>query len=309
MPGSLITWLAANPNALRADCFAIALPTGNVLYVTSGQWDITLLTTTPGWGNAQTTFKATQYGRWTRGDITSEAGFRCQANDMDLTAVVQPNTTYPGLPTLGLLSAALNHLFDGATVWVYTAYMPLGFYGTVQGVVTQWQGTIGKWDPLDRLSVKFTCSDPFYLLNQKVPGRLFQANCPWSFADVKCSLTASNYTKVFTATSSSLTQSTLTGTALTMPNGYFTQGVITCLTGLNAGLAQTVKAYTSGLITTMQPWLMPVAAGDTFSVIKGCDKTPTTCAATAHTDGTAESQDYAIRFGGDPFIPPPSTAI
>lgn len=305
MPSQLKTFLANNPVCHRADCFAIALPTGQVLCVTDGQWDITFTTATPGWLGALTTFYATKYGNWQRGSITSEAGFKCSANSMDLTLIAQPGTTYPGT-SLGILNATLNHLLDGATVWVWTAYMPLGQYGNVSnGVMPKFQGTICKWSQMGRTGVKFDCADPLYLCNLKVPARLFQSNCAWSMCDANCSLSAANYTVPFAA--GTATQTTL-GT-LTQPDGYFAQGVVTCVTGQNAGLSQTVKSYAAGVLTTMVPWLLPVAPGDTFTVIKGCDKTPTTCAATTHADGTAESQNWQIRFGGDPFIPPASTGI
>jgi len=230
---------------------------------------------------------------------------------MDLTAIVQPDTVYPGL-TIGILNAAFNHLFDNATVWVYTVYMPLGQYGNVSnGVETKWQGSIMNCDPIGRNQVKFQCADPLYLLSQKVPGRVFQTNCPYQFADARCGLTAANYTHGFWAAGTS-TQTTLTATSAapnTQPDGYFTQGVVTCVTGANAGLSQTVKSYAGGVITTMSAWLLPVTAGDLFSVIRGCAKTPTACAGATYNNGTPEPQNWQLRYGGDPFMPPPSSAM
>jgi len=84
MPSSLIDFLQ-NTNyrdVLKADLFAITLPTGTVMYATEGQWDITVPSGTGGWSGSTTTFSATQYGRWNRGAITSEAGFNLEANDL-----------------------------------------------------------------------------------------------------------------------------------------------------------------------------------------------------------------------------------
>jgi uncharacterized phage protein (TIGR02218 family) len=316
MPSSLISFLqtTSHLNVLKADLFAITLPTGTTIYATEGQWDITLTpynpstgTGTPGWEGSTTTFKATQYGRWSRGAITSEAGFDCKANTMELTCVPQPGTAYPGM-TVGLLNAALNGLFDAATVTVYTAYMPLGSYGNVSaGIETKFSGTITKLSDINRTRVVFECADPLYLLNMKVPTRLFKAGCPWSFADSNCTLNAANYTVAFTAKTGS-TQSVLTPvTAFTQAAGYFTQGVVTCTAGANAGLSQTVKLHSSGNLTLMVPWLLPVTAGDTFSVIKGCDKTQTACAATKTASGTATNN--LINYGGTDYVPPPTNAI
>lgn len=308
-----VAWWAANPNAQVADCFAIQLPTGQTLYATSGQWDITVTGSMSPTGGT-ITFKSLQYGVWSRGKITSEAGFKCTSNTTTLTLLPKAGAMYPG-SSLGLFSAALNHLFDAATVFIYTAYTPINQYGLVEVFETLFQGTITKVPTLGRAQIQFECADPFYLLNMKVPTRLMQSNCAWSFADDptgdngRCFLNPTNYTVGFTASSAS-TQYALTPTAsFTQPAGYFTQGVVTCVTGNNAGLSQTVKLHASGVLTLMVPWLMPVASGDTFTAIKGCDQTPTTCAGMAHTDGTPESKNWEIRFSGTPFAPAPTASL
>jgi hypothetical protein len=306
MPPTLIAFLAANRNCHRADCFVIALPTGATLYATSGQWDITFLPSTPGWNGPQTTFYATRYGVWARESITSDASTDCNSNTMALTCVPRQDTLYPGL-NIGILNAALNHLFDAATVRVLTAYMPMDGYGNVSvGVEVKFAGTITKTPNLSRVMVSFECADPLYLLNMKVPSRLMQSNCGYSFCDPNCSLDAANYTVAVAALAG--TTQTVIVAGLTQPAGYFAQGVVKCLTGANAGLSQTVKASSASL-TLMSSWVLPVAVGDTFSAIKGCDKTPTTCAATIHIDGTLEPQDYKLRFGGTPFVPVATSAV
>lgn len=307
MPAGLITFLQNNRNVLKADCFAVTLPTGTVMYVTEGQFDITIPAGTPGWSDSTRTFKAMQYGRWKRGAITSEAGSKATANTMSLTCIPQQNTAYPGL-SVGILNAALNHLFDAATVWVYTVYMPMGGYGNVSnGVETKFQGTITRIPGIGRNLIEFECADPLYLLNMKVPSRLLQVQCPWSFVDSNCNIPASDYTVNFTASGAS-TQTNLTPTsAFTQAAGYFTQGVVTCLTGANAGLSQTVKLHAGGILTAMVPWLLPVSPGDTFSVIKGCDKTLTMCKAIVKASGA--TIDNSINFGGAPFSPVPSTGL
>jgi len=309
MPSSLITFLQspAGQNCLRADLFVITLPTGAVIYATDGQLDITLPASTPGWApGTQQTFSAAQYGRWSRGAITSEAAFTPKANTMALTCIAQQNVAYPGR-SLGILKGALLGLFDAAQVQVLTAYMPLGRYGDVSnGLEMKWAGTVSKILDIGRTKVDFECADAFYWLNQKVPTRLIQTNCPWAFADSNCGLTAANYTQALTA-ASGCTVWTVTPTSLTEPDGYFTQGVIKCLTGQNAGLAQTVRKHASGVLSMLNPWLFAPAAGDTFAVIKGCDKSLQTCAATKTTSGSAT--DNRIHYGGAPFVPPPTAVF
>ena len=291
-PASLWTWLSANPNCERADLIAIGLPTGQTLYVTTGQWDITVPFGTLGWtgnvnpsvGYQTTLFYAAKYGRWTRGAITSEASFKLNSGTMTLTCVSKAGETYPGL-SMGMLNAALNGLFDGAQVDVWTAYMPKGAYGNVShGIETKFFGSITKLNKVGRVDMEFECADPFYLMgpSTKVPTRLISSTCPWGFGDSNCNVTGglAAYTKTFTAAAGSTTWvlvPTVAFTGASAAAGYFQQGVVTCLTGNNTGLSQTVKISAAGALTMMVPWLMPIQAGDTFSVVAGCDKSLSTC--------------------------------
>ena len=122
---SAAAWWANNPNAIKADCIAITLPVGQTIYATDGQWDLTVPQSISPIGGNAVTFRATQWGRWSRGKITSEAGFKVNANEMTLTLVPQVGANYPGL-NISALNAAVNHLYDGAYVQVWTVWMPLG---------------------------------------------------------------------------------------------------------------------------------------------------------------------------------------
>lgn len=301
MPASLITYLQSNPNCTRADLFTITLPNGEYLLATDGQFDITIPSGTPGWNGATTTYSAGLWGNWSRGSITSEASFGLGSNTMDLTCVPQQGTLYPGLPT-GLLHAALNGLFDACAITVNTVYMPTGEYGNVSyGVETKFAGQITSIGDISRTSVKFTCADYLYLLNIKVPSRIIQSNCPWGFADVNCSLAAASYTVTVTAAGTTTGWTLVPETALSEPAGYYTQGVVKCITGANNGLSQCVKLHgPNGNLELMYPWLFTPAPGDTFTVIAGCDKSVTTC---------TQKFNNLTHFGGMPFVPPPQTAI
>jgi uncharacterized phage protein (TIGR02218 family) len=308
MPSSLITFLQNNPNCLKADLFVITLPTGTVMYVTEGQFDITVPSGTNGWLGGTTTFLASEFGKWTRGAITSEASFGLEANSMKLTCNPQQSTAYPGLP-LGILGAAFNGLFDACIVSCYTCYMPSGNYGNVSnGLETKFVGFIEKINDIDRTHVEFEVQDPLYLLNQKIPGRIVQSGCPWGFCDQNCTLSAATYTVNFTLKSGSTGVLLTPVTAFARAAGYFSQGVVKCLTGNNAGLSQTVKLHdSSGNLEMVLPWILPVAAGDTFSVIKGCDKSATMCAATITPGGS--SVNNLVHFGGEVSVPQPLQAM
>ena len=83
----------------------------------------------------------------------------------------------------------------------------------------------------------------------------------------------------------------------------YIEGTITGLAGANAGYSRTVAnagVITANQIGLFKAWLFPVAIGDTFTVLPGCDHTTTTC------NGTFNN---LARFGGFPYIPPPEFAV
>lgn len=388
MPSSLKTFLQGNPPMTKADLFVISPPKGATIYIAEGQWDIKVASGTNGWSGSTQIFSATGYGSWTRGTITSEAGFSLAANSMALTCVPQQGVNFPGT-SLGLLAAAFNGLFDASTVTVYTAYMPLGSYGNVSyGLETKFVGFIEKITDINRTEVVFEVQDPMYLLNEKLPKRLIQSSCPWSFGDSNCNVAGgvSAFTQNFTAYSASSQSILRPVTAFTQASGYFAQGVAKCLTGANAGLSQTVKqqdnvgsfvltaaanasggntvytgtltggasnafatryftvagftnsanngtyvctassattitlANASGIAEThagtvadlgslhlTMPFILPVAPGDTFSVIAGCDKSATACKTRVTAAGSPV--DNSIHFGGAIDVPVPITGL
>jgi hypothetical protein len=174
------------------------------------------------------------------------------------------------------------------------------------GLETKLFGTITKIADIDRVHVEFEVSDPMFRLNMRIPRRLMQPNCPWNVTDQNCTLNAAgtdingnHMTQAFTLASG--TQYVLfPATPFAQPEGYFTQGVVTCTSGNNNGLSQTVKLHANGELTLMNPWLLPVEPGDTFSVLVGCDHTPTTC---------QNKFGNRINFGGTPFVPPETAAV
>lgn len=221
------------------------------------------------------------------------------------------NGTY-GDQTNGLVGFPINPYWywngqlsneSGAGMVIFPGPVPSIGTGSVE---TKFKGTITRIVDIDRVHVEFECGDPMYLLNMKVPRRLMQPNCPWSVTDENCTLNAGgvdingfDMTQAFTLSSG--TQYVLfPATPFVQPEGYFSQGVVTCTAGNNAGLSQTVKLHANGELQLLNPWLLPVSVGDTFSVLVGCDHTPTTC--------TAKFGNL-INFGGTPFVPPSDSAV
>ncbi len=76
--------------------------------------------------------------------------------------------------------------------------------------------------------------------------------------------------------------------------GYFGNGKITMVTGLNADITRDVKSYVEGQITLHEPFPFTVAIGDTYSLVPGCNKSLTQC---------RDTWNNIVNFRGMPYLP------
>lgn len=129
--------------------------------------------------------------------------------------------------------------------------------------------------------------------SQKI-GRIYTAACQANLGDSKCKVSLANYT--FNGTVTAITDNRRFNTDLTNEDNYFNGGLITWTSGANVGLKMEVKDYNNanGFLELQQLMVYPVAAGDTFSVYRGCDKTESTCQA---------AFNNIANFRGFPFVP------
>ncbi len=131
-------------------------------------------------------------------------------------------------------------------------------------------------------------------------GRIFQYECDADFADARCGIDGgqpaySGSGTVLSADSARLFDAeNLAGYA----DGWFTRGRLTWTGGANAGRVIEVKDHTlidtTASFTLWQPMGADIAAGDTFTVVAGCDKQFGTCSA---------KFSNVLNFRGFPHMP------
>ena len=180
-----------------------------------------------------------------------------------------------------------NHLYE--TQDAFKRHLPKRYDGLIEYVTVRGRTKIA-------IKVKSLMN---LLAVQQMPRRLYQAACTHIFGDAMCG---------FNRASLATTQSALAGsnqaqivTGLTpSPTTLYDQGTIIGLSGANAGQTRTIAQLSGGTVALLQAWLYPVATGDTFQLLPGCDHTTTTCQNTFNN---------LARFGGFPYIPPPELAV
>lgn len=272
--------MAAQPSQqICAELFTFTLLSGPVYHFTDWRRPLTVggVTYLPG------------PPRVGRGSIKVERGM-----SVSTTAVTfqEANSTFIQKLAQGYFNRAIyqqQRIFAADTTLQWTPPI-VKFFGRVDNISDITRTTA-------KLSIKSMVDD----LDNDYPRDVIETDCNAVLFDQRCGLAASAYVVTGAASAGCTKNKLLSG--LTNPDVYFTQGVVTFTSGLLSGLAYMVKAYASGVVYPAYPFLVPPAAGDTFSITPGCDKTLGTCQSKYGYDPTGSSAPY---FRGLPFVPDPT---
>ena len=220
-----------------------------------------------------------------------------QVDELDIKIYPEPTDLVGSTP---FLEAAWQGQFDGALLQLERAFMGGGGNGygdTSAGTVILFSGRISDID-CSRTGVEMKCRSHLELLNIQMPRRLWQSSCTHVFGDAMCLFNRSSLAITFAGGSGSTT-TVIEGAPMTTTP--YAQGTIIAVTGANAGYSRTISSFVSGgAVTVKLAFLSPVAGGDQFQLLPGCDRTLATC---------TNVFNNAVHFGGFPYIPTPETAV
>jgi uncharacterized phage protein (TIGR02218 family) len=96
------------------------------------------------------------------------------------------------------------------------------------------------------------------------------------------------------------TQAAIVTSLSPSPATLYDQGTIIATSGTNAGQSRTIAQLSGGTVKLLKAWLEPVAVGDGFELLPGCDHTLASC------QGIFNNLS---NYGGFPYIPPPELAV
>jgi len=98
-----------------------------------------------------------------------------------------------------------------------------------------------------------------------------------------------------------------TDTSRTEADDWFKYGVLTWVTGDNAGISSDIKSSTDvGVITTRQGAIKTIEVGNTYKISVGCNhilKMPSDVKGSAYTGDCRVKFNNTINFGGEPELP------
>ncbi|MCK5099784.1 MAG: DUF2163 domain-containing protein [Desulfobacteraceae bacterium] len=136
-------------------------------------------------------------------------------------------------------------------------------------------GNMGEID-LDEFGGKFELKGLSERLQNKI-GRAYSYRCDVEkLGGDRCLLDLTLFT--FTGSVTEVEdQMIFTDTSRAEEDKYFNYGTIEFTSGLNEGWTKEVKAFAASEITLFEPMPYEIEAGDTYTIIAGCDRYPATC--------------------------------
>lgn len=168
------------------------------------------------------------------------------------------------------------------------------------GALLWFSGGVADVPEVDRFGAQIQVKSDLERLNVQVPRELYQSQCLRTVYDSECGLQALAFQSAGQATGASSVGRTTFQSNLNQAQGYFDLGTLTWTSGANAGTARTVKSHVGGEVVLLSPLPAPVAPGDAFVVVPGCDGLQATCSG---------KFNNLTRFKGQPYIPQAETVL
>jgi uncharacterized phage protein (TIGR02218 family) len=299
---ALRNYLAAHDSFVIVDLYTFALNGGAVLRYSGGATALRIPGTA--FPTLSLNYSAGDYSdfalgpRFGRSTVSTKIGV--EPTELDITVLAGASDR---IGTFAFAEAVRVGEFDGATVEVDRFFAPPPPRGAALspelGAIVWFSGRVAEAD-VGRSSIEFKVKSLMNLLAlQQMPRRLYQAACTHIFGDAMCGFDRATRAATVNALAGS-TQAQIVTSLAPSPASLYHQGTIIGLSGANAGLRRTISTMDGGIVYLLKAWLYPVANGDSFELLPGCDHTVNTCASVF---GNYD------RFGGFPYIPPPEQAV
>jgi hypothetical protein len=245
-----------------------------------------------------------QRGHWKTGVDVDEWNLTLVPRPVDpVTGALLPDKIGDKPMLMAIRSGAL----DGATVTVQRAYypsddftpgrlwIPSGFEAT--GLIVLFKGLVSDV-ALSSYSADVKIHDMRVLLSTQMPRNIYQAGCRHTLYDSGCKLNAADYARPGTVTAVMNRMGFNTNAGAPGGSGTYDLGRVQMTSGDNAGIWRTINWWDGGsFVEVSPPYPYAIQIGDTCSLYPGCNKTLAACDAFGN----------RLNFGGEPFIPPPTS--
>ncbi|EKU69884.1 TIGR02218 family protein [Acinetobacter pittii] len=218
-----------------------------------------------------------------------------EVDNLSITIETNESTKFGDVP---VAQAFHNGILDGARLKLERIFMDMYTpTDTSAGTIVLFEGRIVEPE-LDRYVINASVVSDVDNLKLQMPRNLYTPGCLNTLFDSACGLQSADFSANTTIGVNSTPNRIICD--LSQPQGWFTQGVVEFLEGVNIGIKRTVRLHESGALLLTLPLLEMPEIGEDIRVYSGCDKRLDTC---------TNRFNNRSRFRGAPFVPVPETSI
>ncbi|MDC4819013.1 DUF2163 domain-containing protein [Acinetobacter baumannii] len=218
-----------------------------------------------------------------------------EVDNLSITIESNENTKFGDVP---VTQAFHNGILDGARFKLERIFIDMNTpTDTSAGTLVLFEGRIVEPE-LDRYGVKASVVSDVDGLKLQMPRNLYTPGCLNTLFDTACGLHSSDFA-VNTIIGANSTPNRIL-CEINQPQGWFTQGVVEFLEGVNVGVKRTVRLHETGALLLTLPLLEMPRIGEAIRIYPGCDKRLETC---------ENRFNNRQRFRGAPFVPVPETSV
>lgn len=259
--------------------------------ILAGLWDYSQLEIrTVNWKDQQTRY-ITNITKAIPGVVTAPNHELATGDQVTITNVKGMTEVNGNTYTITVITADTFSI--GVTTTAYTTYLHSGEINLPE---TSWgyrKGRIGQVNSSIQMFVAELMGIAKKLEKPIVEPIL--PSCPATLGDTRCGVNLAAHTITGTLETVDATGLALGDTAnIVAASDSYAYGKITMTSGASSGYSQDVKSSTVGGVILQEPLPFGVAVGDAYSLVKGCDKTFSTCKNTYNND---------VNFRGYPHLP------
>jgi uncharacterized phage protein (TIGR02218 family) len=234
-----------------------------------------------------------------QGPIISREGISLslgiEVDNLSITIGTNESTKFGEVP---VAQAFHNGVLDGARFKLERIFMDAHTpTDTSAGTLVLFEGRIVEPE-FDRYEIKASVVSDVDGLKLQMPRNLYTPGCLNTLFDSACGLLSADFAVNTTIGTNSTPNRILCD--LSQPQGWFTQGVVEFLEGVNIGIKRTVRLHEAGSLILTLPLLKMPAIGEAIRVYPGCDKRLETC---------TNRFNNRARFRGSPYVPVPETSV
>ncbi|MFW1730195.1 DUF2163 domain-containing protein [Acinetobacter baumannii] len=234
-----------------------------------------------------------------QGPIISREGISLslgiEVDNLSITIGTNESTKFGEVP---VAQAFHNGVLDGARFKLERIFMDAQTpTDTSASTLVLFEGRIVEPE-FDRYEIKASVVSDVDGLKLQMPRNLYQPGCLNTLFDSACGLRSADFAVNTTIGANSTPNRILCD--LSQPQGWFTQGVVEFLEGVNIGIKRTVRLHETGALLLTLPLLEMPAIGESIRVYPGCDKRLETC---------SNRFNNRARFRGSPYVPVPETSV